>query len=177
MTRVLLIVALITGVQGRSHANESLGEEFVQRFCTQCHGSQVQEADLRLDQFDEIPPADQSERWRDVWRQVSEQEMPPEDAAQPSQAERDELLHWISKKHGEPLDPRDIDHWSLKPLVRPQVPSFDSAHNPIDAFVFRRLAERTDSLSARGSQDVSPPHHTRSDRFAADARRDAGVSG
>jgi Protein of unknown function (DUF1553)/Protein of unknown function (DUF1549)/Planctomycete cytochrome C len=38
-------------------------------------------------------------------------------------------------------DPRSLDWWSLKPIVKPSVPKVD-APNPIDAFIFAKLREK-----------------------------------
>jgi hypothetical protein len=48
-------------------------------------------------------------------------------------------------------DPRSLDWWSLKPIVRPAIPKIDAA-NPIDAFLLAKLRE----LGLKPSKEADP---------------------
>lgn len=64
--------------------------------CVECHGPEVQEAGLRLDQFTGF---DSGERhlWTKIFERVRSEEMPPEERPLPDPAETAALLQWIEQ--------------------------------------------------------------------------------
>ena len=129
----------------------------VRQYCIECHGSELQEAELRLDQFQSQDDSKARDVWHRAWRQMQSGAMPPDDAPQPPKEERRKVLDWIVSKFGE-VELRDArDHWSFKSVVRQTPPaeidaggSRDATH-PIDAFVAERL--RQDGLSLSPAAD------------------------
>ncbi len=119
--------------------------------CFACHGhdSGAREGDLRLDVREDavadrggyyvVTPGKpkQSELIARIESDDDDMRMPPTDFGKPlSKQQRDILVRWIAQ--GAPWE----RHWSLRPLVRPQVPSVKNAswvRNEIDRFVLRRL--------------------------------------
>jgi hypothetical protein len=127
--------------------------------CYSCHGEQTQEGDLRLDRrasafrkdgdgpvviagkinasalYQRLISSD-----RDVRMPKDGKPLPPEQIAL--------FRNWIDQGAVWPSDDAmaaaALDHWSLKPLVRPAVPVIDNSSpplNPIDSFIRARLAE------------------------------------
>lgn len=69
---------------------------FLQKHCTDCHDAETQKGKVRLDNLaaDFTAPAS-SELWGRVFTQLERREMPPKKKAQPSDAEREAILHWL----------------------------------------------------------------------------------
>lgn len=67
------------------------------RSCGKCHGTMPVDNDLDLTSFGSVPEIiARPKMLSDVAARVSDGDMPPEDAPQPSQAEREQLLDWIT---------------------------------------------------------------------------------
>jgi hypothetical protein len=68
----------------------------LKRFCFECHGSQKQEAEVRLDKYGtaESVVAD-AKTWQTVLDMLRSGAMPPEDKPQPTEAQRAQLVKWI----------------------------------------------------------------------------------
>lgn len=66
---------------------------FVKQYCVECHGEKDAEGDLSLHRLaaDALPPTDAT-TWKQVFEKLESREMPPSDAAQPSEAERSGAL-------------------------------------------------------------------------------------
>lgn len=96
---------------GASHAVEpdaafgSLGEEFSRqirplllRYCTECHATADPAGDLDLERFTSLDDVRRATRaWEKVAEMLDLGQMPPEDAAQPSQPEHRQLRAWIER--------------------------------------------------------------------------------
>src|SRR5262245_52541225 len=122
--------------------------------CYACHGPDrnARQAELRLDTrgglFGEatdgrvvVPGSlDDSELWRRITADDPEVHMPPADSGKTLSPRQIETLKaWIEQ--GAPWQ----DHWAFLRIERAAVPAADSpgfSHNPIDAFVLAKLAER-----------------------------------
>ncbi|TWU07894.1 DUF1592 domain-containing protein [Stieleria varia] len=64
--------------------------------CYQCHGPANNESGIRLDQLNpNMVEGNDAESWHDVLNQISQGEMPPAKATQPSPRERRLLTQWI----------------------------------------------------------------------------------
>ncbi len=66
-----------------------------QKFCFDCHGENKSKAGIRVDYLDGTVPDKEVRHWEIIRKQLLEEEMPPEDEAQPSKAERAALVAWI----------------------------------------------------------------------------------
>ena len=67
------------------------------KYCFDCHGSEKAKAGIRVDYLDGSLPDKDVRHWQIIRKQLSEEEMPPEDKLQPSQNERISLLNWIDQ--------------------------------------------------------------------------------
>jgi cytochrome c553 len=71
--------------------------EFASTYCTRCHGEKMQKGGLNLASFvDQKAMLKHRKKWREVAKQLSAGEMPPEDARQPARDERDRIVKWIT---------------------------------------------------------------------------------
>ena len=141
---------------------------FLQR-CIGCHGPKKQSSGLRLDQrsnllrggdsgIPAIVPGDPEASYllAVVRGKDPDLRMPPEGDLL-SAAEIAHLKRWIVSGASWPgqmdANPKKVTsvHWSLQPLVRPQVPNtaVDVGNNPIDAFIRRKLSEEGLEASPR----------------------------
>ena len=65
------------------------------KYCYGCHGEKKAKAGIRVDYLDGSVPDKEVRHWEIIRKQLLEEEMPPEDDAQPSKAERAALVAWI----------------------------------------------------------------------------------
>ena len=189
-------------------ANQGFAEEAVdykrqikpilQSRCYACHGALKQEGGLRLDTGDSLrkggdsgeavtitAPADSLLIERVTAADASER-MPPE--GEPLDEEQIRLLQsWIAAGAPSPTDevresdPRD--HWSFRPLNRPDVPELEQANardrNPVDAFIEGRLSQEGLTAGPAASKHLQlrrvyldliglPPTSAELKRFVAD---------
>ena len=73
---------------------ESFAEPFLNEHCLDCHSGSEPEAGLSLDTLGAMDEANAT-TWRSIWAQVSLQEMPPEEAEQPSVSDRLRFRDWV----------------------------------------------------------------------------------
>lgn len=109
----------------------------LQRACFECHGTEVQKGDLRLD----TASPKHAEIGQELLRRV---QLSPEDKeAMPKRGERLKpeqiaaLKAWIDDGAKWPEKIESLTHWSYIPPVRPKVPA--GAKNPVDAFIREKL--------------------------------------
>jgi len=103
-TRCLIALLLVLAA-GTSTRADNLNQRFkdavqplLARYCFDCHSDDYAEADLSLEQFKSAPEVrDERARWLRVQNQLQASSMPPDDAEQPSEAERKLLLEWIDQ--------------------------------------------------------------------------------
>jgi mono/diheme cytochrome c family protein len=70
----------------------------METYCVSCHGSEQQKGDVRFDALDTIDAVDQQLLYKNAKQALQLQEMPPEKAKQPSEAERAVLLQWLNSQ-------------------------------------------------------------------------------
>ncbi|MCZ6673410.1 MAG: DUF1549 domain-containing protein [Verrucomicrobia bacterium] len=131
--------------------------------CLSCHNQEDAEGDLvletrslALEHPDAIIPGRAAESYLVDMISGTTPDMPEE--GDPLTSDQVKLLRaWIDAGAEWPEDrvlvdnrPRDLDWWSLKPIVRPQVPQSDASH-PIDAFINAKLTEK--NLTPAGQAD------------------------
>jgi hypothetical protein len=89
MGRSHLIAIALIGLFCASALQAELPKTFLKQYCYKCHGPDKQKAKRR---FDTLPATIKDFRHQEQWQEMVDQlnlgEMPPEDAKQPSQAER-----------------------------------------------------------------------------------------
>lgn len=69
---------------------------FFKTYCTDCHGADTQEGNLRFDNIGHDMADEKTARqWNDIFAQVQFSEMPPSDADQPSAAVKAEFLELV----------------------------------------------------------------------------------
>jgi mono/diheme cytochrome c family protein len=89
----------------------------------------------------------------------------PQKGPKLSDEEIADLVRWVNRGAPDPrdkaaaVDARSTDWWSLKPLVRPAVPTIEAPdagwiRNPIDAFVLTRLHEKKLIVSKEAEAEV-----------------------
>ncbi|MEQ8789205.1 MAG: DUF1588 domain-containing protein [Pirellulaceae bacterium] len=75
---------------------ESRAKPFLQKYCIDCHGADLQEGDVAFNELTGID-ANNAELWKRVWEQVALKQMPPKDESnQPAALERLQLSNWIT---------------------------------------------------------------------------------
>ena len=66
------------------------------RYCFECHGQDVTEADIDLSTFESLAALrSQTQVWVKVRRMLDTNQMPPKDASQPNDKERTQLQTWV----------------------------------------------------------------------------------
>jgi hypothetical protein len=98
-----LLVSFSSGLCAEEPNPTSLEQSFqpqirplVARYCHDCHGPEVAEADLDLSSFANWAAVrTQPEVWQKVGEMLDSGQMPPVDAPQPSEAERIRLQQWV----------------------------------------------------------------------------------
>src|SRR5262245_12586078 len=69
---------------------------FLKKHCTECHGADAQEGDIRFDGFkDAAAVAGDEKTWQRAIQMLRSGAMPPEDSEQPSEAQRRAVVNWI----------------------------------------------------------------------------------
>lgn len=194
----LMFALVVTAGAGEiDFANEV--EPILENYCIDCHGPEEQESKLRLDSMVAaldggdsgervIVPghSDQSFLIELVISDDDQHRMPP-DGDRLSDKEVDVLKSWIDEvdqwqSAQQELANQENEHWSLQPLVRPQVPS--GKMRAIDAFIENKLAESDLSMSPRADRrrlirrlylvmHGLPPTPEQVEAFVEDQRQDA----
>lgn len=72
--------------------------QILSRYCVSCHGPDKQEGDIRLGALESIDAVDRQKLFGKMKDAVHLGEMPPEDAKQPSDAERKILQRWLDSQ-------------------------------------------------------------------------------
>ena len=71
----------------------------LQEFCGKCHGSEKQEAGLRLDGIDlDFAKRTVAMRWTEIMDRMNAGEMPPDDEPQPNAEQLTSVIEWITSE-------------------------------------------------------------------------------
>jgi predicted TIM-barrel fold metal-dependent hydrolase len=94
--RLILLLALVLGLSSPSSSAAASKKNLVEDFCLGCHDTENEKGDFNL----EVPLYDQPVHknpalWSEVIKRLAAGEMPPEDANQPSDEERQQLIAWL----------------------------------------------------------------------------------
>lgn len=129
----------------------------VERYCNDCHSGDTTEADVDLGAF--ASHADlrrQLDVWLKVRTVVDGRQMPPKDAPQPSQAEREQLLGWITAALDAEADARAGDPGPVT-LRRLTNTEYDNAIRDLTGVDIRPTQARefpVDSVGGEGFANV-----------------------
>jgi len=80
-----------------SESFEKLVRPLLTKYCLQCHNAETMKSGIRLDQLEGTLHDRDLFLWRDIRKQLEQDAMPPEDAAQPTEEERRQLSAWIEQ--------------------------------------------------------------------------------
>ena len=107
MSLVFLAWALVgdglfggSGESGEQAVAEAFRKDvlpLLKEYCYGCHGEKKAKAGIRVDYLDGSVPDKEVRHWEVIREQLAEEEMPPEDEAQPSEAQRAGMVAWIDE--------------------------------------------------------------------------------
>ncbi len=96
LTRYGILVVAVFAPWCAAAAEE---DAFLKLHCVACHGPDVQEAALRVDALStDLADRDVFAQWERVYDRVAQREMPPQDADQPTDAQRAAFLKTLAEK-------------------------------------------------------------------------------
>ncbi|MEC9002020.1 MAG: DUF1588 domain-containing protein [Planctomycetota bacterium] len=88
--------AITTAAEPDREGYAQVVKPFLLKHCSQCHGSETQEADLAFHQLDSnLADGKQAGTWIRIYDQLNLGEMPPRDEPQPSHQKRERIASWI----------------------------------------------------------------------------------
>ncbi|MDE0937589.1 MAG: DUF1587 domain-containing protein, partial [Mariniblastus sp.] len=87
---VACIIALSASIV--SAENGAITDAFLKTYCVKCHNTEKHKGDVRLDQLTLRVTSENQEQWKDVIHNLQRGDMPPEDARQPTDTERQTFL-------------------------------------------------------------------------------------
>jgi len=96
-----MLIACTSGLAGADFKPDLEGfnrnvKPLLRKYCVQCHGTKKQKAKLRFDHIDpDIVDGEHFGQWEDLREAFNTGEMPPEDEAQPTIAERASMSRWL----------------------------------------------------------------------------------
>lgn len=173
MNLIAVVLTMMTGHLFAADDYVDFGRDILPilaEHCSECHGADLRESGLRIDDPDNllqggdhgraaVVPGDPDKSFllQLVRGDRPDLRMPPEGDLL-SAKQIDVLERWIREgaefNHlPDSHQPAGLDHWSFQPLARPDVPGdHSSGVNPIDAFIRRRLAESDLQLSAAATR-------------------------
>lgn len=128
--RIIWVLVLIGGIQASVTAGaaerDSAGRPtaFLKTHCERCHGWQAAESGLRLDKLGPVD-GDDTRQWLKVLERVTLREMPPESEPQPTQAELQPVVVWLTDEFSR----RDRAAMTRgQPALLPTLPRLDRPH-------------------------------------------------
>ena len=98
-----LLVCQAAGVGGAADAQQEVFERelrpIIAKNCLHCHGADLQEGDLRIDQLNpDLTNGKDADFWHEVLNQLNEGEMPPEGEPQLSRKELTRVTTWLESE-------------------------------------------------------------------------------
>lgn len=85
------IIISVSALSVRGDAPYTPIQPFLDRYCVNCHGDTKQKGEVRLDDFGAIDGA----LWSDIYDQIQQADMPPQDELQPSDQERGRISRLV----------------------------------------------------------------------------------
>ena len=127
---LLFLSACSLGAGGaRAAAPSALEKEFEAKvrpllasYCFGCHGGEKAKGGINIEDYKSLSAVRRNPKfWKNVVRQLRDEEMPPEDEKQPSDGEREALISWL-EQHATRIDvasiPRDPGRVTIRRLNR-----------------------------------------------------------
>jgi hypothetical protein len=97
MFRYLFLCLALFGFVIPTYWAKPMPNNFLNKYCTQCHGVEKQKADRRFDMLSlSIENFREQEMWQEIVDQLNLGEMPPEHESQPSESERLAVIEMIT---------------------------------------------------------------------------------
>lgn len=82
--------------QGDAYFAESV-KPFMNKYCSDCHNNKKQKGKVNLEPINSFGAnLDSVELWQEMYNQLEDGDMPPEDEVQPTKLEREKIMEWIS---------------------------------------------------------------------------------
>ena len=89
---ILFVIALVASSAQAAFADGNPDVTFLKTYCVKCHGADEHKGDVRLDQLTLGVKSENQELWKEVIHNLQRGDMPPEDARQPADTERQAFL-------------------------------------------------------------------------------------
>ncbi|MEW4564831.1 DUF1592 domain-containing protein [Bremerella sp. JC770] len=101
-----LVVALFISLWGMGTASIAAGPDFqkdiapyLKTNCIECHGSELQEGDFRIDNLSQNVGSENTPQWAEIMHRISSGEMPPDYADNlPSVQQSAEIVEWLAAR-------------------------------------------------------------------------------
>ncbi|MCH1442088.1 MAG: DUF1592 domain-containing protein [Rubripirellula sp.] len=95
---ILFVIALVASAEHSAVANRNRDGGFLKTHCVKCHGVDKPKGDVRLEQLRLPVNSDNHELWKEVVQNIQRGDMPPRDAEQPTDTQRQAFLAEIIPK-------------------------------------------------------------------------------
>ena len=98
---IMIVMAMVVSVCAKTQAADVFAVPknaavVIDRYCSECHGAESSEADVRFDDLTNLAVDARLDLLNMAQEHLFFGKMPPEEAEQPSAAEREQLAQWIS---------------------------------------------------------------------------------
>ena len=94
---VLFLVLAVPGISTAAPNFEADVQPYFKAHCIQCHGTEKQEADFRIDKLSRNVGQENTPQWAEVMERISSGEMPPKESKQlPTAGESAAVVEWLA---------------------------------------------------------------------------------
>ena len=127
--RFTLAILLLTATAFSSFAQDTEQKfetvsikPLIAKYCLECHSADDPSGDVQLDKLsNKLSQGEDAEAWHAALDVINAGDMPPEDADQPSQQEREQIVNWITESLGKAADAKkQTRKTSVRRLTRDQ---------------------------------------------------------
>jgi cytochrome c553 len=97
---VLFVAASAHGAEETGSLEKSFEQQvrpFLKQYCVRCHRAEKMTSGVRVDHLNGALEDRQLRLWEAIQKQLSEEAMPPEGGSQPTKAERQWMIDWVSR--------------------------------------------------------------------------------
>ncbi len=94
----LLLAPVVRAADGRAPQEKAFDRDvkpFLKQYCVRCHNAEKMKSGIRVDHLQAALDDPQLRLWENLRKQIGEAAMPPEDEAQPTDAQRKRMVEWI----------------------------------------------------------------------------------
>ena len=92
-------------------------QPLLKKHCFRCHNADKMKSGIRVDQLNGTPEDKHLPLWKNIWKQIENEDMPPEDEPQPTADERKTLLEWIPRAMNAALARNTAKNGSVRRLT------------------------------------------------------------